>query len=138
MHCSGAPSPIPQTKYNSLAKISEINPSFPSFVLPGHKFLYFQKGDLQLLQSFSQFSSDLGAETKRRLARGRTLVEMLKQPNLSPLPLSKQLTILSVVGQGLLDFLELNSLGNYLICLSSVPQWILLFLPPRIIAKVLN
>jgi F-type H+-transporting ATPase subunit alpha len=90
------------------------------------------------LQSFSQFSSDLGAETKRRLARGRTLVEMLKQPNLSPLPLSKQLTILSVAGQGLLDSLELSSLRNYLTSLSSVPQWILLFLPPRIIAKVLN
>merc|ERR1712187_746153 len=31
------------------------------------------------LQSFSQFAADLGEETKNRLARGRTLLEMLKK-----------------------------------------------------------
>merc|ERR1712060_110896 len=31
------------------------------------------------LEAFSQFSSDLGAETKARLARGKVLVEILKQ-----------------------------------------------------------
>ena len=89
------------------------------------------------LQSFSQFSSDLGAETKRRLARGKTLVEMLKQPNSAPLSLSKQLTILSIAGQGLLDSLSLDTIRDYITSLVSVPQWTLLFLPPRIIAKVL-
>ena len=89
------------------------------------------------LQSFSQFSSDLGAETKRRLARGKTLVEMLKQPNSVPVSLSKQLIILSIAGQGLLDSLSLNTIRDYITSLVSVPQWTLLFLPPRIIAKVL-
>lgn len=36
------------------------------------------------LQSFSQFTSDLGKETKNRLQRGFKLVEILKQVSGSP------------------------------------------------------
>merc|ERR1712039_948030 len=46
------------------------------------------------LQSFSQFASDLGEETKNRLAKGRRLVEMLKQSSGSPINLGTQVGIL--------------------------------------------
>merc|ERR1712039_766774 len=42
------------------------------------------------LQSFSQFAADLGEETKSRLARGRTLLEMLKQSSGAPMDLMSQ------------------------------------------------
>jgi F-type H+-transporting ATPase subunit alpha len=47
------------------------------------------------LQSFSQFTSDLGKETLDRLARGLRLVEMLKQSSGSPINLMGQVGILS-------------------------------------------
>jgi len=51
------------------------------------------------LQSFSQFAADLGEETKNRLARGRTLLEMLKQSSGSPMNLGAQIGILSLANQ---------------------------------------
>merc|ERR1712066_387184 len=45
------------------------------------------------LEAFSQFSSDLGSETKNRLAKGRILVEVLKQKCGSPLATQRQLSI---------------------------------------------
>ena len=48
------------------------------------------------LQSFSEFTSDVGQETLDRLARGSILVEMLKQLTGCPMGLSSQLAILSL------------------------------------------
>ncbi len=48
------------------------------------------------LAAFSQFSSDLDAETQSRLARGYLLTELLKQPQYSPLsPWQQAATILA-------------------------------------------
>ena len=38
------------------------------------------------LQAFSQFGSDLDADTKKRLEQGARIVEVLKQPQNSPIP----------------------------------------------------
>ena len=54
------------------------------------------------LQSFSQFSSDLGDETIKRLNRGKTLVEVLKQFSGSPISLVKQVNLLSLSNQDVL------------------------------------
>ena len=45
------------------------------------------------LQSFSEFTSDVGQETLDRLARGSILVEMFKQLTGCPMWLSSQLPI---------------------------------------------
>ena len=42
------------------------------------------------LQAFSQFGSDLDADTKKRLEQGARIVEVLKQPQNSPIPVEKQ------------------------------------------------
>jgi F-type H+-transporting ATPase subunit alpha len=48
------------------------------------------------LAAFSQFSSDLDADTQARLARGQLLTELLKQPQYSPLsPWQQVVTILA-------------------------------------------
>lgn len=56
------------------------------------------------LQAFSQFGSDLDADTKKRLAQGERIVEVLKQPQNSPIPVEKQVIIIYAVVSGqLLD-----------------------------------
>ncbi|WP_125116449.1 F0F1 ATP synthase subunit alpha [Agathobaculum sp. Marseille-P7918] len=56
------------------------------------------------LQAFSQFGSDLDADTKKRLAQGERIVEVLKQPQNSPIPVEKQVIIIFAVVSGqLLD-----------------------------------
>ena len=49
------------------------------------------------LQSFAQFGSDLDADTKRRLAQGERIVEVLKQDRNAPVPVEKQVCILYAV-----------------------------------------
>ena len=46
------------------------------------------------LASFSQFGSDVDADTKARLDHGRVLMEILKQPQYQPIPVEKQVMII--------------------------------------------
>ena len=46
------------------------------------------------LQAFSQFGSDLDADTKKRLEQGARIVEVLKQPQNSPIPVEKQVLVI--------------------------------------------
>ncbi len=46
------------------------------------------------LASFSQFGSDLDAETKARLEHGEVLLEILKQPQYQPVPVEHQVMII--------------------------------------------
>ncbi len=56
------------------------------------------------LQAFAQFGSDLDADTKARLDQGERIVEVLKQPQNSPIPVEKQVIIIfAVVNKHLLD-----------------------------------
>merc|ERR1711920_950898 len=55
------------------------------------------------LQAFAQFSSDLGADTKAKLERGKRIVEMLKQFCGKPQKLSSQIIILSCSNQDILS-----------------------------------
>jgi F-type H+-transporting ATPase subunit alpha len=56
------------------------------------------------LQAFSQFGSDLDADTKSRLEQGQRIVEVLKQPQNSPIPVEMQVIIIyAVVNKYLLD-----------------------------------
>lgn len=56
------------------------------------------------LQAFSQFGSDLDADTKARLAQGERIVEVLKQPQNSPITVEKQVVIIyAVINKYLID-----------------------------------
>ena len=46
------------------------------------------------LAAFAQFGSDLDKESKKRLEKGKRLMEILKQPQYKPVPVEKQIMIL--------------------------------------------
>jgi len=89
------------------------------------------------LQSFSQFAADLGEETLNRLTRGRRLVEMLKQSSGSPMNLMTQVGILSLANQDLIKDLAIEDVQVFLNLYLSVPPWVLLFVPVRLVASSL-
>jgi F-type H+-transporting ATPase subunit alpha len=89
------------------------------------------------LQSFSQFAADLGEETKNRLARGRSLVEILKQFCGSPMNLMAQVGILSLANQGLIGTLAIEDIRKFLDLYLHLPAWVFLFVPPIQVGKSL-
>lgn len=54
-------------------------------------------------QAFSMFASDLDASTRRQLDRGARLMELLKQPQYSPMPVEEQVVSIWAGSQGHLD-----------------------------------
>jgi F-type H+-transporting ATPase subunit alpha len=65
------------------------------------------------LAAFAQFSSDLDASTRASLERGQRTVEVLKQPQFSPLPVEKQVMTIYAVTNGLLDDVPINSIRDF-------------------------
>ena len=55
------------------------------------------------LEAFVQFSSDLDSETKKRIEKGKLMVEILKQDKAVPLPFEKEVAIIYVAGADLLN-----------------------------------
>lgn len=64
------------------------------------------------LEAFSQFSSDLDAETKAKLERGRRLTEVLKQPQFEPCPVEEQVLVLYAAINGYFDKIEVEKLAE--------------------------
>ena len=60
------------------------------------------------LAAFAQFGSDLDKSSQAQLNRGRRLVEILKQPQYSPIPVEKQVAIIFAGTSGLLDELPVE------------------------------
>ena len=60
------------------------------------------------LAAFSQFASDLDESTKKILERGKRLVELLKQPENSPIPFYKQVVAIYAGTKGYLDTLDVE------------------------------
>ena len=65
------------------------------------------------LQAFSQFGSDLDADTKKRLEQGARIVEVLKQPQNSPIPVEKQVIIIYAVISGALLDIPANQISEF-------------------------
>lgn len=65
------------------------------------------------LQSFAQFGSDLDEDTKSRLSRGERIVEVLKQPNSSPVPVEKQVVIMYAVNNGYLKDIAVKDVRDF-------------------------
>ncbi|WP_139417553.1 F0F1 ATP synthase subunit alpha [Agromyces laixinhei] len=55
------------------------------------------------LEAFAMFASDLDAASRRQLARGARLTELLKQPQYSPMPVEKQVVSIWAGTKGKLD-----------------------------------
>jgi len=55
------------------------------------------------LEAFSAFASDLDAATKAQLARGRRLVEILKQPQYTPYRVENQVMMIFAATNGYID-----------------------------------
>jgi F-type H+-transporting ATPase subunit alpha len=60
------------------------------------------------LAAFAQFGSDLDKSSQAQLNRGRRLVEILKQGQLQPLPVERQIAIIFAGTSGLLDDLTVE------------------------------
>jgi F-type H+-transporting ATPase subunit alpha len=58
------------------------------------------------LEAFAQFSQDLDADTKKRIEKGRLMVEVLKQDKHVPIPFERQVIIMYVALQGLIETLK--------------------------------
>ena len=74
------------------------------------KLLYSQ---FRELQAFSQFGSDLDADTKERLAQGERIVEVLKQDKNSPVPVEYQVIIIYAVVNGFLKDIPLDQIQAF-------------------------
>jgi F-type H+/Na+-transporting ATPase subunit alpha len=60
------------------------------------------------LAAFAQFGSDLDARTKAQLDRGARIVEIFKQPILSPIPVEDQVAVLWSVQNGYFDAVDVK------------------------------
>ena len=74
------------------------------------KLLYSQYRELQ---SFAQFGSDLDADTKRRLALGERIVEILKQGRNAPVRVGCQVAIVYATIKGYLDEVPVPKVHEY-------------------------
>ena len=65
------------------------------------------------VQAFSQFASDLDKATRDQLERGARLVEILKQPQYTPMPVEQQVTIIYAGYNGYLDDVPVASIRKF-------------------------
>ena len=65
------------------------------------------------LAAFAQFGSDLDKSTQMQLARGERMVELLKQPQYSPLPMEEQVVVLYAGNSGFIDDYPVEAVGRY-------------------------
>jgi F-type H+-transporting ATPase subunit alpha len=65
------------------------------------------------LEAFASFASDLDAASRAQLDRGARLVELLKQPQYSPLPVERQVVVIWAGTSGYLDDVPVDDIGRF-------------------------
>ena len=65
------------------------------------------------LEAFSKFGSDLDAATKAVLDKGVRNVEILKQPQYSPMPVEEQVAIIFCGTNGLIQKVPVDKVRNF-------------------------
>jgi F-type H+-transporting ATPase subunit alpha len=65
------------------------------------------------LEAFSQFGSDLDESTKKQLERGKRAVEMLKQPQYSPVKTEHQVVALYALVKGFMDDVPVAKIKDF-------------------------
>ena len=74
------------------------------------KLLYSQYKELA---AFSQFGSDLDEDTKKRLAQGERIVEVLKQGEHQPMDVQNQVVMIFAVVNNLLEDIPVNNIKRF-------------------------
>ncbi|MGW8169250.1 MAG: F0F1 ATP synthase subunit alpha [Sulfurovaceae bacterium] len=65
------------------------------------------------LQAFAQFASDLDEHSRQQLERGQRMVEILKQPPYSPVPIEKQVAVIYAGAKGYLDSIPASKVTKF-------------------------
>ena len=65
------------------------------------------------LEAFSAFASDLDAASRAQLDRGERLVEILKQPQYSPMPAEEQVVVIYAGTKGHLDAVPVGDVRRF-------------------------
>ncbi len=65
------------------------------------------------LEAFAQFGSDLDRATRRRLARGYRIVEVLKQGQYRPMAVQDQVISIYAVTKGFMDDIEIDGIADF-------------------------
>lgn len=65
------------------------------------------------LQAFAQFASDLDESSRKQLDRGQRMVEVLKQPPYSPLPIERQVVIIFAGARGYMDDVAVANITKF-------------------------
>ena len=65
------------------------------------------------LAAFAQFGSDLDAVTRKQLARGERLVELMKQPQYAPMSVAEQVAVIFAGVRGYLDDVRTEAVGRF-------------------------
>jgi F-type H+-transporting ATPase subunit alpha len=75
--------------------------------------LKLDQAQFRELEAFSKFGSDLDAATKLTIERGRRNLEILKQPQFSPVPVAEQVAIIYCATNGLLDDVPVSEVRTF-------------------------
>jgi F-type H+-transporting ATPase subunit alpha len=75
--------------------------------------LKLDQAQFRELEAFAKFGSDLDSATMNVLEKGRRNVEILKQPQYSPMPVEQQIAIIFCGTRGLLRKVPLNSIRDF-------------------------
>ena len=75
--------------------------------------LKLDQAQFRELEAFAKFGSDLDASTKLTIERGRRNLEILKQPQYSPVKVEDQVAIIYAATNGLLDTVPVNRVREF-------------------------
>jgi F-type H+/Na+-transporting ATPase subunit alpha len=75
--------------------------------------LKLDQAQFRELEAFSKFGSDLDASTKLTIERGRRNLEILKQPQYSPVPVEEQVAIILASTKGYIDKVPVNKVKDF-------------------------
>jgi F-type H+-transporting ATPase subunit alpha len=77
------------------------------------KQLRLELAQFRELAAFAQFGSDLDADTRNKIERGKRLTEILKQTNFSPLSLAHEIIAIFITTTGLLDSVPVDQIKKF-------------------------
>ncbi|MDH5367379.1 MAG: F0F1 ATP synthase subunit alpha [Cyclobacteriaceae bacterium] len=75
--------------------------------------LKLDQAQFRELEAFAKFGSDLDAATKLTIERGRRNLEILKQPQYSPVSVEEQVAIIFLSTKGLIDNVPVNRVREF-------------------------
>ena len=65
------------------------------------------------LAAFAQFASDLDEATRKQIERGQRIMEILKQPQFSPLSVAQQVSVIIAANEGVFDDLDVSKIQKF-------------------------